>query len=133
MGGEQGRQGRRGRPEPSGGAGQGAEAGPRTRAAVPGAAGPVPRRLSMHFDYVPYEGQWLPIVQVVFAHGRHPLPPMDALVDTGATISLAPLEVASMLGIEVDDGPLAAHVAGGGTSTIYASPEPLECRLTDPQ
>ena len=56
----------------------------------------------MRFEYTPYNGSWLPLVPVAFRHGKQQLPPIGALVDTGATHSILPLELAVELGITID-------------------------------
>jgi len=69
----------------------------------------------MRFAYVPYGGNWLPLIPVVFKHKKHRLPPMGALVDTGATNTILPLEIAPELGIELEPADsITVQVAGGG-------------------
>ena len=54
------------------------------------------------------------------------------MVDTDATISIAPLELAEELSVALDlDDPIEAHVAGGGTSAVYASSDLVDCSLRD--
>ena len=76
----------------------------------------------LRFEYTPYTGNWLPLIPVVFAHTTKRLPPIKALVDTGATHSLLPLELASELGIEVDlNDRIESQIAGGSRCFVYAS------------
>lgn len=87
----------------------------------------------MRFEYVPYEGNWLPIVPVAFAYGKRRLPRIDALVDTGATHTILPLEIASELGIDVDlESGIETQVAGGGRCLIHPSPAAVQYSVREP-
>src|SRR4051812_662774 len=87
----------------------------------------------MRFDYVPYEGSWLPLVPVVFKCKKKRLPAIGALIDTGATHSILPLEIAPELGITIDpDDCISMKVAGGGLSNMFPSPVPIDFILKDP-
>jgi hypothetical protein len=88
----------------------------------------------MRFDFVPYSGSWLPLVPVVFKRGKFRLPAVGALVDTGATHTILPLEFAPELGIEIDmEDRIETQVAGGGECFIYPSPAAIEYVLRDPR
>ncbi|NOS67324.1 MAG: hypothetical protein HOO67_03075, partial [Candidatus Peribacteraceae bacterium] len=87
----------------------------------------------MRFEYVPYGGNWMPLIPVAFAHGKNRLPVVGALVDTGASHSLLPMEMAVPLGISVDVADqMETQVAGGGQCFIYPSPTKIEYVLQDP-
>ena len=87
----------------------------------------------MRFGYTPYGGNWPPLIPVAFANGAKRLPPVRALVDTGATHTLLPLDVASELGIRIDiNDRLESQVAGGAHCFIYPSPVPVHYHLRDP-
>jgi hypothetical protein len=87
----------------------------------------------MRFDYVPYEGNWLPLVPVIFQYKKRRLPPVRALADTGATQTILPLEIATHLGIQVDlEDRIETQVAGGGQCFTYPSPVPLDYVIRDP-
>ena len=86
----------------------------------------------MRFDYTLYEGNRMPLVPVVFKHKNSRLPPIGALVDTGATHTILPLEIATELDISVDlEDRLESQVAGGGLCFIYPSPVPIGYLLRD--
>ncbi len=83
----------------------------------------------MRFEYFPYGGSWLPIIPV---HRKHVLPSVLALVDTGATHTIMPMEMASSLGIKIDlQDRIASQVAGGTQSFIYPSPSKIEFSIRD--
>jgi hypothetical protein len=88
----------------------------------------------MRFEYIPYEGNWLPIIPVVFGHKKDELPAMLALVDTGATHTILPIECALELGISVDlHDRIETQVAGGTQCFIYPSPVLIDYRIRDPK
>ncbi|MBI3619334.1 aspartyl protease family protein [Candidatus Peregrinibacteria bacterium] len=87
----------------------------------------------MRFDFYPYEGNWLPIIPVIFACKKNRLPPILALVDTGATHTILPMEIATELGITIDhDDRIETQVAGGTQCFIYPSPFMIDCLIRDP-
>ncbi|MFL5328588.1 MAG: hypothetical protein ACJ8C4_06705 [Gemmataceae bacterium] len=87
----------------------------------------------MRFDFVPYGGSWMPLVPVVFGSGKRKLPPMGALVDTGATHSILPLEIAPELGIEIEAGDgVVMQVAGAGQLKMFPSQAPIDFVIRDP-
>ena len=87
----------------------------------------------MRFEYTLYNGNWLPLVPVVFTHGKRRLPPIKALVDTGATHTILPLELTAELGIDINlDDPLESQIAGGGRCFIYAPSSPLGYLVRNP-
>lgn len=87
----------------------------------------------MRFEYQLYDGNLLPLVPVVFKHGKKQLPAIRCLADTGATHSILPMELAVHLGIQIDlENRTETHVAGGGQPLIHASPVPLDYVIQDP-
>lgn len=87
----------------------------------------------MRFPYVPYEGSWLPLVPVIFKHKKQTLPPVMALLDTGATHTILPMEIAPELGISIDLADrIETQVAGGGQCFIYPSPVMIDYLIRDP-
>jgi hypothetical protein len=88
----------------------------------------------MRFEYVPYNGNWLPLIPVAFRTNQKRLPFVHALVDTGATQSILPAELATELGIHLDlESSIEAQVAGGGRCLIYPSPSAIEYVVKDPE
>lgn len=87
----------------------------------------------MRFEFFPYEGSWLPIIPVIFKQKKYQLPPVLALVDTGATHTILPMEIAPELGIEIDlEDRIETQVAGGAHCFIYPSPVPIDSLIRDP-
>lgn len=87
----------------------------------------------MRFEYVPYGGSWLPLIPVIFGHGKKRLPAVGALVDTGATHTILPMELAPELGITIDlDDRIETQVAGGGQCFVYPAPVPLTYLIRQP-
>jgi hypothetical protein len=88
----------------------------------------------VRFDYVPYGGSWLPLIPVEFGHKKQWLPPLGSLVDTGATHTILPLEIAPQLGMQVSlEDAIETQVAGGGECLIYPSPVPIDFLIRDPE
>lgn len=88
----------------------------------------------MRFEYFPYEGSWLPIIPVIFQQKNNQLPPLLALVDTGATHTILPMEMASELGIVVNlEDHIETQVAGGGRCSIFPSPAAITHIIRDPK
>ncbi|MBI1812921.1 hypothetical protein HY285_00280 [Candidatus Peregrinibacteria bacterium] len=48
----------------------------------------------IRFEYIPYGGNWPPIIPMIFANGKHELPTVGSLADTGATHTILPMEMA---------------------------------------
>lgn len=87
----------------------------------------------MRFEFVPYGESWLPLLPVVFKHKKYSLPPVGALVDTGATHTILPMEIAQELDIEIDlEDRVETQVAGGGQCLIHPSPVSLDYIIHDP-
>jgi predicted aspartyl protease len=87
----------------------------------------------VRFEYVPYAGNWLPLIPVVFKHGKKRLPAVGALVDTGATHTMLPMEIAPELGIAIDLADrIETQVAGGGQCFVYPSPVEIDYLIRDP-
>ena len=89
---------------------------------------------AISYKYAAYDGNWLPIVFMIFGHGQKRLPVTDALVDTGATHTVLPLEMASELGIAIDvTDQVETHIAGGGQCYVHSPPVMIDCFLQDPR
>lgn len=87
----------------------------------------------MRFEYAQYSGSWLPLIPVVFSCKKRQLPAVGALVDTGATHTILPLEFAPELGIAIDlEDRIETQVAGGGQCFIYPSPVAINYLIRDP-
>lgn len=87
----------------------------------------------MRFDYAPYGGSWLPLIPVVFSREKKSLPAVGALVDTGATHTVLPMEMALPLGISVNvTDQIETQIAGGGQCIVYLSPVSIEFILKEP-
>ena len=87
----------------------------------------------MVFEYVQYEGNWLPLVPVSLRSGKYSLPPIGALVDTGATHTILPMEMAPELGINISLAEqIESQIAGGGECFVYPSLVNIEYSLQDP-
>lgn len=90
--------------------------------------------MAVRFEYIPYAGNWLPLIPVTFKHGKHRLPAVGALVDTGATHTILPMEMAPELGIEIDLAErIETQVAGGGRCFVYPSPVEIDYLIRDPR
>ncbi len=87
----------------------------------------------MRFEYQVYDGSLMPLIPVSFKYGKKQLPAILCLVDTGATHTLLPLELAPHLGIQVDlEEKVETNVAGGSRSPIYPSPVAIDYVIRDP-
>lgn len=87
----------------------------------------------MRFEYIPYGGSWMPLIPIVFRHGRKSLPSVGALVDTGATHTILPMEMAQILGLPINlTDQIETQIAGGGQCCVYPSPTKIEYILRDP-
>jgi hypothetical protein len=74
----------------------------------------------MRFEYTPYEGNWSPLLPVVFKYKKKSLPAIGALADTGATHTILPMEIAAALGIKIDlEDRIETQVAGGSKCYVY--------------
>ena len=83
----------------------------------------------MDFDLVPPEGKfsaiYLPIIPVTLSH-EHAFPVSDALVDTGADMTLLPMETRKYIGVGLDESKaIELGSAGGGGFTAIPSSEPI--------
>jgi len=69
----------------------------------------------------------LPYIDVTFKNGKKIIPVM-ALIDSGADITILPIEIAGVLGIELNiKEKIKLHAAGGSTFPVYPSPGKVEC------
>jgi predicted aspartyl protease len=81
------------------------------------------------FDLIPPEGKfskiYLPIIPVILSF-EHAFPVSDALVDTGADMTLLPMEMRKYLGVGLDESKaIELGSAGGGGFMAIPSAEPI--------
>jgi predicted aspartyl protease len=88
----------------------------------------------MRFEYVPYGGdRWTiyrPSLPITFRNAGKSFPVGNALVDTGADVTLLPMEMAKHLGVElVSEEGIDVGSAGGGHFTAVPSATAIECSI----
>ena len=86
----------------------------------------------MRFDYVPCGGDawtiYRPCLPVTFRHAGKGFPVGHALVDTGADMTVLPMEMAKYLGVELaPEKGIDIGSAGGGHFTAVPSAKAIEC------
>jgi len=88
----------------------------------------------MRFDYTPYglaaQTIYRPCIPVTFRYSGASFPVGNALVDTGADVTLLPMELATHLGVELaaEEG-IDIGSAGGGHFIAVPSAKPVECSI----
>ena len=79
----------------------------------------------MEFPYVKCEGalgsMYRPYLPVTLSYGRKSFPVGHALVDTGADMTILPLDIAHYLEVELDDS-RAVRIEGAGGGVFVALP-----------
>lgn len=97
----------------------------------------MPKRASFEYDRVltPIGFTWLPVARAVIAYGRSRMR-LDLICDSGADLTLIPLQVGLHLGMRRDETDAATLGGiGGGTPyllrrvTIHLGPIRVRCRL----
>ena len=88
----------------------------------------------MEFNYEPFEASWgagyKPTIPITFSYKKKGISIGHALVDTGADMTLLPLDVAEYLKIEVDiDNGLPVAAADGKKFFAYPSIPKIEYRI----
>ncbi len=83
----------------------------------------------MEFDLVAPDGKfakiYLPIIPITLS-GKHSFPVSSALIDTGADMTLLPMEMRKYLDVELDETKaINLGSAGGGGFTAIPSAEPI--------
>src|SRR5437667_316100 len=85
----------------------------------------------MQCKYIPFNGILLPFIPIAIQNNGKRLR-IEALVDTGATHTVLPMEMAAELGIVVDlEKQIESDIAGGGQCLVYPSPHRIEYVFRD--
>jgi hypothetical protein len=89
------------------------------------------------FPYTPFEGlhgpSFRPCLGVTLSYGNRKFPVGSALVDTGADVTLLPLEIAKVLAVELDESrAITIGSAGGGIFTAVPSLKPIGYAIEQP-
>lgn len=89
----------------------------------------------MEFPYIECEGMrksvfYRPYLSIVLSFGRKSFRVPHALVDTGADVTVLPMDIAHYLEVELDDTEgIEAGSAGGGKFVALPSRRPLHFRI----
>jgi len=91
----------------------------------------------IRFEYLEGQDQegkkcWMPYIPIDFQHGEKKVPVKAALVDTGASQTVLPTEMAPYLGIQYDHDDFIDIGTANGQIRIYRSSSKINYTLRDP-